>query len=553
MSDALPERNGGRGLWLGSAALAPLALWLVVWFSLNSTAMASAVQTALDRETFPGAFDVRQVEWGPHPFEVRLYGVVWRDRSGTPVLEAARVRAIVDPRSLDFSKERFGLTIERVEVDDFELTLEWDRFKKLGLTYGFRKRTFGEVTTKPPPTEVALRLSDIVLRRGTLHLRWPAFGFTFLNIHTRGRVETTGGTLAIQVAALDASEGAAFVLGIPEKIRSDVAGALPANDAARRTPPGLRIPFSGPHIRDFGWQGDGFLGKLSLDLAGRPLEASVGMGFPEKPDITRHTITVDLSLPAAVVRAASGGRVDGDTRLHMETEGEDLAARWRVGPAVVGAVRTGRFRGDRLAIGRVEADLRGGAGTVTVQATAAHLETPAGMLRDARLDLAATWRVPGTPGVDVVQAAARNPISLITFIAGGGKGTAARLSVATLEAAEARRGERRLEAVTLRDAVVDVVPGHVAARVGHAEARGWGAASGSFDGRPRVALFSGGVEGPLRLDLSLVDVPRDRLEPLLGAEALPAGPGNRVTARLQIDADASRPRVWTRRPPEPAP
>ncbi|MFT7620874.1 MAG: hypothetical protein ACI9WU_000033 [Myxococcota bacterium] len=307
---------------LGQAAQALCAVGLCAWFALHSSGFDKELSHTLDRETKPGVMDVDHVEWGPALGEATLYGLRINDRAGKPILDARRVHIIVDWETFHASKPRLRLAIRTLTIDDFELSLEWNRFSKLNLPYLFRTRSMRLTTQPPKKRDVVVTLDDITLNNGRLHLIWPTFGFTFDGIDTAGfiHVKSMDDSLVIDVPTLDA-------------------GASKVWFGDDQTIPMSRVAF-----RDYRWEGDGFNTRLEVESPlGLKVTTGGRLGWPEEAPMV---MDIDLKVDAedSIVRDVSKGKVHGPVYLEFGTNGRDqLATRIKAA-----GVRIPEFEADSL-------------------------------------------------------------------------------------------------------------------------------------------------------------------------------------------------------------
>lgn len=339
---------------LTAAAMVVLGLCaaaLCGWFVFHSTRFVSALEHDIDRESKPGVVSIGHLEYSPWS-TITAWDVVVRDRTGAPSLRAARVHAVIDLDRFASGERSLVLPIERLEIEDFDLTLRWNRVGKLDLVDAFRSRAMTLRTTPRLPFELDLDLADIVLRRGDLRLEWPTFGFTFAGIDTGGSVRIGDDLLAIAVAALDAGESLVWF-----------------------GPDSKRIAMDSVAIRDFVWEGDGFTTRLDIAVKGGSRVSAGGlMTFPEDAGI-HHELALDVALSDATLRDLTQGAASGGATLEGTSKGVDLAALFTVGPATVQHVRSEAVTLDDIEVSHLAVDGGAPEGRVALDVSAGRLET----------------------------------------------------------------------------------------------------------------------------------------------------------------------------------
>ena len=532
---------------LKSFALVVLTLPLCAWFSVHSTPFAEVLRLTLDREGRPGALTFGHLEWGPGLYEISLYDVVMVDRDGEPILEAGRVHAVADRDRLAVGDRKLHLALGQVEIDDFELTLEWDkRVGRLGLVDIFKQRAFAIAREKAPDFDFELDLQGIQLRRGRLHLVWSGFGFSFDAIDTAGTVGwTKDGGLSIDVPALDSLAGTAWVRRAPAALQLAVETEMPGNPIADTVPEErLRIPYASVVIRDFEWTGDGF--AVDLRIAGGtgnvPIHAWGSMSFPKDAGI-QHSLGLEATLPAALVEKVSRGAVTGETTLRLASEeGNDLAGRFTIGPMQVSALELGeKGTVTDLELRALQLDTLGEEGSVRLDAHAGKVAIAGYGAEDIGLAVEARVGYDGWEVHDFLGHMLAPPDTALgwlgVFPAGS---TRAAVSVAKAGAQKVRRGELTMEQVGIDDLTVEVALPKLTARLGRADLGDGAWVSGTGTVELDIGLTSIGLDTNATLELH--DVPKSILRRVFPDHAaLGDDAPDRLDASYTVKGDLTEP------------
>ena len=434
------------------AALGLCALPMCAWFVVNSSPFTNTVQEELDRETKPGIISFEKIEWGPHPYAVTIYNAVLRHRSGAPILQADRVRARLNVDRFHSEEYALTLVVDEVEIEDFELTLAWNRFGDFNLVEMFQGRAFALAVERRPDLVFQLELPDVSLRGGLLHLVWPTFGFTFTDIATTGAVTVSKPTgLIIDVPALDTAQSVAWFRKSPPTLREQLTSLMPANAPSDAAPQGLRLPISQIAIRDFDWAGDGFNADLRVvGSGGLDVRAAGSMGWPD--DGTRHAITADVTVPQPFAKTLSRGAVDGRSTVKAISDGLDLQSRFALGPVVIPAIRAGGVEVDDLQLRTLAVDASDSdKGDIQLDAGARRLAVR-GVVAD---DLAVTSTVKlglGKRTVADLAAVIANPP---TSVAGWLRFVPKLVTISSLRASRLTRGATEIRNIAIRDVRVE--------------------------------------------------------------------------------------------------
>lgn len=474
------------------AVLTLCALPICVWFAVHSTMFVAEVQYEIEKETPPGAVTFSHIEWGPALGQATAYDVTITHRTGAPILQAARVHITLDTdrfsneRSKTFKK--LSLVVTKIVVEDFELTLAWDRFGDLGLAEMFREKVVGIATKAPRARDTLIDLQDIELKNGTLHLVWPSFGFTFTRIDTAGSVQVMGkkdaagkreGDLNIDVAALDSLEGTVWIREPPKALHQQLTSLMPRNPVAETAPAGLRIPFHAVRIRNYTWRKQGFSGDLEIDATGDvPIKAHIGLAFGED-EPTTHDIRLEVGLPASFTETLSAGAAAGATTVRLETSGKDLVGRFGVGPTRLQRLVLGDVVLENLALEELTIDAQGQEGRIAVRASAARVQARKTALERVDLDVELFIGHDGWNLETFLEKVISPPESLLGYMRMFPLSTRAGLTIKKLAVGAFRRGPIALKDIAIHDVMVTVELPDKA--VGHLGKIGIGASSLSGD------------------------------------------------------------------------
>ncbi len=531
-----------HGLWLAQLALLPFGVLLVAWFSVHTSSVRDRAQDELDLALRPGGvidFDHVEVAWGP-PLEVTVYGLVVRSRDGEALIDAGRVRVVVDLSTLAVADDRVVLHVESVDISDLDLWLAWDNDWCLTLTDQFTNKAFGLALEKPPPKTVEVSLDAIRVTRSTLRLTFPGFGFAFHGIRGAGTLGVRDGELTVQVPTLAADSSVVWLEGLPGFKRRVEGLPRPGQLEARDHPAeATLLPLTSVHFQDFRWHGDGLSSQLKLSLSeGSTLSVDGALRFPDEGTV--HDLSLEASLQPDLVSRLSGGQATGPAHLKLHGLGTDLDAHLSAGPISLAGLDTLGLRLVKLELMRLELDATGERVLASLDGRAASVKAGPFTATDAaaRADLRIGWG--GFRLSSVLATLADDPRLLAVPVLRDwkerviadialGPGTASQIALDDGAA---------LANVILDRSVLRVGRGKV---VGNLVAHANGGATrvtAQLGGKPEVSVFSG-LKGTLRLGLSLVGVPRQLLGG--GLSTVFGTQGGPVSGEVLIEAPFSDP------------
>ncbi len=556
-------RPGPLGLGALLLVVTVLAAPVLALLGVESNALGTAVGRAVDREGLPGVFEFEHVTYGPGPLDATLFGVVLRGRDGQPMLTAERAFVSLD-QAPDIVKDvRTHLVVNRIEVDGFDLTLEWNRNGDLLLTEVFGTARFGLRTRPSPKVDVLIDLRQIVLRRGRLQLGWPGFGFHFDDVSGSGAVKVADGKLEITVPRLGSGAGATWLASGPARLQ-EACQALPQNarSTALTTAGRLAIPFDAVTFNEFRWQGTGFSTGLELDGAGElALGVDASMAFPREAPLTVDG-KVRLAGPAAFFETLSGGRLRGfeGTRVAVTTAGPALEL--TAGPAVFDRFDAGRVVLDKATLARLVLDLTGPKAVVEVDVDVGALQVGAGRLGTVHASIAGSFGWDGFTPQAFLRPLFSPPSGALGWATAYPATARLDLSVPSAKVASFHREQDgviggEVQGFDVRGFTLGGTISKLELAVASLSATGHGSAT--LNGNFTSSLGWAGIQLASDISATLTDVPRTTLEAVLPNGMVPAATPALATGAIRVFGDPRDPKSlalespWNPPPPPAAP
>ena len=393
-------------------ALTLLTVPLCTWFALHAQAVTGIAQARLDALSTPGLLHIERMDWSLFPLRLDLYDVTLLSRGGEPSLTARHIGVV--PRWSESHRwnRDIAIHVDRVEIDDFNLHLTWNKRGRLELSDAFRLRVFDAKKVKRPPWQVVVDAPKIILRNGNLNLNWPETGFQFKGISTQGKLWITQDDFVIDVPELRSAEGEYWHNSPPSALKERLSQVMPPRAATGADTSGLHVPLKDVAVDDFVWGERGFRATVSLQAPpNEPTHVSGSMRF--LADGIHHDLSATIALDERIVSALTGGHVTGPAGGSFHTKGVNFAGSATGNALEASGLKLGSLTFKEPTIPSIHVQTTGEEATVDARVEASMVSTKKFLAEDVHLHALGALGWAGWSADSFVQQMRTNPKSLL--------------------------------------------------------------------------------------------------------------------------------------------